>query len=67
LADDEESHTALKILRARFLSRDCGIGMTVWAGLSRRLQGRGLLIGFAGGHKGRPYFISQGRGGRSAE
>ena len=38
VADDEESRTGLKILRARFLSRDCGIGMTAYAGLSHRLK-----------------------------
>jgi len=37
LADDEESRIALKTLRARFLSRDCGIGMTGYAGFSHRL------------------------------
>ena len=37
---DEESHTAFRILRARFLSRDCGIGMTVYLGLLQRLPWR---------------------------
>ena len=39
--DDEESRTALKTLRARFLSRNCGIGMTRKFGLSHRLLGKG--------------------------
>src|SRR5208337_2811403 len=34
LADDEESRIGLKTLRARFLSRACGIGMTACKGLS---------------------------------
>jgi hypothetical protein len=37
VADDQESRTALKVLKVRFLSRDYGIGMTAYAGLSRRL------------------------------
>ena len=32
--DDEESRIVLKTLRARFLSRACGIGMTAWKGFS---------------------------------
>jgi hypothetical protein len=40
----EESRTALKTLRARFLSRDCGIGMTAWAGLSHRLHEAGAAF-----------------------
>jgi hypothetical protein len=39
--DDEESRIVLKTLRARFLSRACGIGMTAWKGFSSPCCGLG--------------------------
>ena len=41
MADDEESRIALKMLRARFLSRDCGIGMTAYEGYHTDSKGEG--------------------------
>jgi hypothetical protein len=44
-ATDEESCTGLKILRARFLSRDCGIGMTPRRRFSHRLRRPSVGVG----------------------